>query len=51
MLDKRSTARQHANVPRSLDKIYLHTVFTSEPPRPLIIMPAPPRLHRYLVRS
>ena len=36
-------------MPQSLGRIYLHTVFATKNREPFIIMPAPPRLHGYLV--
>ncbi|MGD0949008.1 MAG: IS200/IS605 family transposase [Candidatus Binatia bacterium] len=36
-------------MPQSLGQIYLHTVFATKNREPLIIMPAAPRLHGYLV--
>ena len=36
-------------MPQSFGQIYLHTVFATKNREPLIIMPAPPHLHGYLV--
>jgi hypothetical protein len=37
-------------MPQSLGQIYSHTVFATKNRQPLIIMPAPPRLHGYFAR-
>ncbi len=49
VLTERYAARSISDVPQSLGQIYLHTVFATKNREPLIITPAPARLHGYLV--